>query len=82
MDAPAEAAIGAGNDVLAPHDLGESQDAVGDELGVLDDVGGMADDTGDQDLPVGQLDVLPDSPLMRMTNIAGLDRERAGVNLQ
>ena len=53
MDASAEAAIGAGDDIFAPHHPGESPDAVGDELGVLDDVGGVADDTRDQDLPVG-----------------------------
>ena len=53
MDAPAETAIGAGDDILAAHHPGESQDAVGDELGVLDDVGGVADDPRDQDLAVG-----------------------------
>jgi hypothetical protein len=53
MDASAEAAIGAGNDILAAHHLSEGQDAVGDEFGVLDDVGGVADDTRDQDLAVG-----------------------------
>src|SRR6516165_8447374 len=82
MDAPAEAAIGAGNDVLAPHDAGKSQDAVGDELGMLDDVGGVADDPRDQDLALGQFDVLPNSPFVRVANIARLDRERAGAHLQ
>ena len=36
MDAAAKAAIGAGDDVLAADDLGIAQDAVGDELRVLD----------------------------------------------
>src|ERR1700736_3206687 len=38
MDPAAEAAIGAGDDVLAADDLGIAQDAVGDELRVLDEV--------------------------------------------
>ena len=53
MDASAETAIGTGDDILAPHHPGEGQDAVGDELGVLDGVGGVADDPRDQDLAVG-----------------------------
>ena len=56
MDASAEAAIGTGDDVLAAHHPCEGQDAVGDELGVLDDVGGVADDTRDQGLAVGRFD--------------------------
>ena len=82
MDAAAETAIRAGDDIFASHHLGEGQDAVGDELGVLDDIGGVADDTGDLDLAVGQFDVLPDPPLMCVTNIAGFDRERADAHLQ
>jgi hypothetical protein len=35
----AEATIGAGDDVLAPDHSGEVEDAVGDDLRVLDDVG-------------------------------------------
>ena len=57
-------------------------DAVGDQLGVLDDIGRVTDDTGDQDLAVGQFDVLPDLPFMRVTDIAGFDRERPGTHLQ
>jgi hypothetical protein len=38
VDAAAEAAIGAGSDVLAADDRGVAQDAVGDELRVLDQV--------------------------------------------
>src|ERR1700724_2806120 len=50
MDPAAEAAIGAGDDVLAADDLGIAQDAVGDELRVLDQVGGVADHTRHQHL--------------------------------
>src|SRR6516162_4945174 len=45
-----EAAIGAAHDVFATDDLGQPDDALGNELRVLDDVGGMADHAGNQNL--------------------------------
>jgi len=33
---------------------------------VLDDRGGVGDDAGDEDLALGQLDVLPHAPLVRV----------------
>jgi hypothetical protein len=39
-----EAAVDAFDDVLAPHQLGIAYDALGDELRVLDEVGGRVDD--------------------------------------
>ncbi len=81
MDPAAEAAIGAGDDVLAPGDPGEIEDAVGDDLGMLDDVGGVADDARDQDLAFGQFDIPPHLPLVLVTDIAGLDRECPGPDL-
>ena len=41
MDPAAEAAIRAGNDVLAADDRGVAQNAVGDELRVFDKVGSV-----------------------------------------
>src|SRR5580658_3664702 len=82
MNPPAEATIGAGDDILAPGDSGEIENAVGDNLGMLDDVGGVADNAWDQDLAVGQLGVPPDLPLVLVADIAGLDRERPGPDLQ
>ena len=82
MDTAAEAAIRAGDDVLTADDFGVAHDAVGDHLRVFDDVGGMADDARDQHLAFGQLDVLPDAPLVLVANIAGLDRIGAGVDAQ
>ena len=55
VDAAAQAAVGRGDDPLAPDQLGEAADTLGDQLGVLDDVGGVADDTGQDELVVGQL---------------------------
>ena len=39
MNAAAEAAVGAGDDVLASDQLRVLDDPIGDKLGVLDDVG-------------------------------------------
>src|SRR5271170_6723003 len=82
MNPAAETAIGAGDDVLAPGDSGEIEDAVGDDLGMLDDVGGVADNARDQDLAVGQFDIPPYLPLVLVTDIAGFDRERPRPDLQ
>src|SRR5260221_13022187 len=38
-----ETAIGACHHILAPEQPGEAHDALGDQLGMLDDVGGVAD---------------------------------------
>ena len=73
MDAAAEAAIGAGDDVLAADDRGVAQDAVGDQLRVLDEVGGMADDTRHQHLTRRQSGVLPHPPFMLVPHIGGLE---------
>src|SRR5215470_7510543 len=54
-----EAAIGADHYVLAPDEIGEAQRAFGDQLGMLDHVGGVADDAWDQHLALRQLCRLP-----------------------
>ena len=41
-----ETAIGRSNDVLAADQLREADDALRHQLGMLDDVGGVTDDTG------------------------------------
>ena len=82
MNPAAEAAIGAGDDVLATYHPGEVEDAVGDDLRVLDDVSGVADDARDQDFPVGQLNGLPDFPLVLVPDVASLDRVSANANLK
>ena len=74
MDPAAEAAIGAGDDVLAADDLGIAQDAVGDELRVLDEVGGVADHTRHQHLARRQFRLLPYPPLVLVPHIGSLER--------
>src|ERR1700759_36127 len=61
-----KAAVGPGNDILAPDELGVADDAFAHELRVLDHIGGMADDTRHQDLARRQFDVLPDAPFVLM----------------
>ena len=52
-----------------------SGDALGDQLGVLDEVRRRVDDAGDQDLALGQLDVLEDLPLVLVARV-GAPRTR------
>src|SRR5262249_29344132 len=59
MGAAAEAAVGAGDHVLRPDAPGEATDALGHQLRMLDPVGGVRDDPGDEDLAVGKLHILP-----------------------
>src|SRR3982074_3254347 len=86
MDAAVErplrkAAIGSGDHILAAQGLRVADDALGDEFGVLDDVGGVADDTRDQYFALGQFDVLPDFPLMFVARIGPFDQEGADIGL-
>src|ERR1700687_5674377 len=74
-----EAAIGAGHDSLAPDDFGEAKEALGDELGVLDDVGRVRNQAGYEDLVFGKLYVLPHLPLVLVARIGGLEAIGADV---
>src|SRR5690242_9104267 len=58
MDAAAHAAIGAGDDVLAPDDRRPVDEPPCHELGMLDDVGGVADDARHEDRPGRELHLL------------------------
>src|SRR4030095_8240031 len=82
VDAAAEPTVGAGNDRIASDEASEAADAIGDELGMLDDVGGVADDAGDEDLAGRQLDVFPDSPLVLVAHVAGFEGVRLAVHRQ
>src|SRR6185312_11558508 len=74
MDAAAQAAIRAGDDALAPDRLRIGDDPVGDQLGMLDHIGRMTDDAGDQQLAVRKPRLAPDLPFVLMADIACLDR--------
>jgi hypothetical protein len=56
-----------------PTTVGEADDALCDELRVLDQVGGVADHTRHQHLAVRQLDVFPDAVLVLVAHVRRLD---------
>src|SRR5205809_1950336 len=71
-----EAAVGARDDVVASHDPSEPDDALGDELGVLHEVGGVADDAGDQDHSRRRLELFEHVVLVLVARVGRLERER------
>jgi hypothetical protein len=73
VDAPAETAVRRCYDAFPADEVGEAQDPLGDELRVLDDISGVADDAGQDQLVVRQFDVLPDLPLVLVADISGLE---------
>src|SRR4051812_23861513 len=77
-----EAAVRACDHVLAPDEAGQPDDALGDEFGMLDDVGGVADHAGNQHRILRQLELFPQSPFMLVPRIGELDRVSARAYLQ
>ena len=77
-----EAAIGAGDDVLAPDQLGEAHQPFGDQLGMLDDIAGMRDHAGHDRRAVRQLGGFPDMVFVFVARIRGLEGEYARVHLE
>ena len=81
MKPSAEAAVRAGNDVLATYQLCETRDALCHELWVLDDVGSVTDYPGNQNLSWRQLNLLPHAPLVLVTRIGGFNQIGSGADL-
>ena len=77
-----EAAVRAGQHVLGADQARRALEALGDQLRVLDDVGGVADHARREQLAVGQLDVLPDAPLVLVARVGVLVEVGAGVDLE
>jgi len=77
-----ESAIGAAEHIVAADDLGQPDQALGDQLRVLDNVGGVADDAGDEFATGRQLDVLPDRPFVLVARVGLLDAVMADLHLQ
>jgi hypothetical protein len=64
VDPRAETAIGAGQHVLAAHQLGVAHQAFGHQIGMLDEVGAVADDPRDEGgAPSGSFTSMPSSPI-------------------
>ncbi len=66
-------AIRPGNDPFPPDYAGEPLDPLRDELRVLHLVDAMRHDAGNQDLVIGQLELVPDPPLVLVPRIGRLD---------
>ena len=77
-----KAAIGAGYDILAPDCLRKAADALGDQLGMLDDIRGMRDDAGDDRFAFGQFHLGPHFPFMLVARVGGLERVGACIDPQ
>jgi len=77
-----EAAVGAGDHVFASQHAGEPHDALGHQLGMLDDVGGVADDSRHEDFSLRQLDLLPHAPLVLVARVRRLDEIGAGAHAE
>jgi len=78
----AEAAVRACEHALAPHDVGELDELLRDQLGVLDVVRRRRDAARDQDLVVGQMRVAPHGPLVPMSRVRGLEQNARGLRSQ
>src|SRR5262245_7575638 len=74
-DPGAVAAVGAGDDVLAPDQPSVASDALGDQVGMLDEVRFGFDHARDQHFSLGQLHPLEQGPFVRMARVGGLERE-------
>jgi len=79
-DPRAEPAIGAGQDVLAAHQLGVAHQALGHEIGMLDEVGAVADDPRDERSAFRQFHVLEDPPFVLVARVRRLDRIAPGAH--
>lgn len=75
-----EAAIGAGDDIFTAHQFRLPRNPLGHQFRMFDDIGGVADDPGDQHFTFGQFDVLPHPPFMFVPGIGALDDVGAGVH--
>ena len=76
-----EAAIGAGDHVLPAHEIGEADDALGDQFGMLDQHRGVGDDARDQHRVFRELRFLPHFPFVLVPRIGSLEGKRAGADL-
>src|SRR5262245_50715431 len=82
MDPSAQTAISPSDNILATDNIGEGQDAVRYQLGVLDDIGCVAHHAGNENLARRQLDVPPDFVFVFVAHVAGFDQVRLRVNTE
>src|SRR6516164_421394 len=73
MNPAAKTAIGRSDDPLAADTFGEAQNALRDQLGMLDDIGRVAHDARQNDLAVGKFDLLPHGPFVLVADVPGFE---------
>src|ERR687897_2837810 len=78
-DPRTKAAVGSGDDVVAPDQPRVAADALGHQLGVLDEVGGRVDHPGDEYLAGWQLQVFEDLPFMGVPGIGRFEGDSVGT---
>src|SRR5215469_1358286 len=81
-DPRAESAIGAGEHIRAPDQPRIAHEALGDQIGMLDEVGAVADDAGDERCAFGELYFLEDAPFVLVAGVRGLDRIAASAHAE
>src|SRR3990172_2438816 len=79
--AGADAAVGAGLDVLAANALGVAHQPLGHQFGMLDEVGRVGDDARHQHPALRQPDLLPDVVLVVVAHFRRLDGVLPGLDL-
>ena len=82
VHAPAEAAVGAGDDILAADRAGKPHDPLGHQLRMLDQIGRVADHARQDHLAVRQLDVVPQLPFVLVAHVGRLERIALRLDLQ
>ena len=80
--AGAQSAVDAGDDVLSPDHARVLEDALRHQFRVLDPIREVADDAGDQDLAVRQLDLLPHLPFVIVAGTGRLERVSTDVDFE
>jgi hypothetical protein len=74
-----KAAVAARNHALSSDPFSKTDDSLGNQLWVLNDVAAVGDHAGNQYFSFGQLDVFPYPVLVLMTGICRLEGISAGV---
>ena len=82
MQPAAEAAVGAGDDIVAADQVGKTHYSFRHQLRMFDDVGGMTDNPRDEYFALRQFYLLPDVPLVFVARVGGLDQVGADPYLQ
>ena len=65
-----------------PTSLRQPHDALGDQLRMLDDIGGVADDAGNEHLARRQFRALPHAPFVLVARIGAFDDEGADLHAE